>query len=60
MLIQYNKEQQENPNKNNKPTTSKAASFLEEEDDDDEEGVSKSDISTAYGSVAELYLTDLW
>ena len=26
MLIQYNKEQQENPNKNNKPTTSKAAS----------------------------------
>lgn len=60
MLIQYNKEQQDNPNKNNKPTTSKAASFLEEEDDDDEEGVSKSDISTAYGSVAELYLTDLW
>lgn len=64
MLTQYNKEQLEkskqNNNKPSKPSTSRA-SFLEEEDEDDEdEGVTRSEISTAYGSIAEIYLTDLW
>ena len=58
MLIQYNKEQVDIQNR---PTTSKTANnYDENEDDDENQTVTRSDISIAYGSIAEIYLTDLW
>lgn len=62
MLVQLNQQASEQMRKETKPTTSKAASYVDDEDEDEEEDqqVSKTDISTAFGSVAELYLTDLW
>ena len=56
MLIEY--EKQSNENKQQASTSSRASAEL---DDEEESGkVTKSDISTAYGSIAEIYLTDLW
>jgi len=49
ILIEYEKQL-------NTPNTSTKAQDLEE----DENEITKSNISTAYGSVAEIYLTDLW
>ena len=66
MLFEYGKQEQEAASaspKKDKPTTSKAANDSDEEDEEDEElykRITTSDISTAYGSVAEIYLTDLW
>ena len=51
ILVEYNSQI-------NQPSTSAQAS--NDEDDDDGTAISKLDISTAYGSVAEIYLTDLW
>ena len=56
MLIEY--EKQSNENKQQASTSSKASAELDEEEESGQ--VSKSDISTAYGSIAEIYLTDLW
>lgn len=56
IIKEYEKQEQE---KAQQPSTSARAS----NDDDDEEensGITRSDISTAFGSLAELYLTDLW
>ena len=67
MLFEYGKQEQElatSSPKKEKPTTSRAAndSDQEEEEEDDQlyKRITKSDISTAYGSVAEIFLTDLW
>ena len=49
ILIEYEKQL-------NTPNTSTKAQDLEE----DENEITKSNISTAYGSVAEIYLTDFW
>ena len=49
ILIEYSKQL-------NQPNTSAKANDLE----DDENEITKSHISTAYSSVAEIYLTDLW
>jgi hypothetical protein len=49
ILVEYEKQL-------NTPNTSTKAQDLEE----DENEITKSNISTAYGSVAEIYLTDLW
>ena len=57
MLIQYNREQADIQNR---PSTSKTANNYDEEDDEENQTVTRSDISIAYGSVAEIYLTDLW
>jgi hypothetical protein len=51
MMIEYEKEQA-------KPSTSAAAAAAA--NDGEQMGITKSDISTAFGSLAELYLTDLW
>lgn len=53
MITEY--EKQENDSSSKPGTSSKF-----ENDDEDFGGVTKSDISTAYGSIAEIYLTDLW
>jgi hypothetical protein len=51
MLIEYEKQEKEQ-----KPKSSKSV-----DDEDENTGkISKQDISTAYSSLAELYLTDLW
>jgi hypothetical protein len=49
ILIEFEKQ-------SNTPNSSKKANDLEEDDNE----ITKSNISTAYGSVAEIYLTDLW
>ena len=56
MTRDYEKQEQESANH---PSTSQS---MGDNDDDDEQykDITKSDISTAYGSVAEIYLTDLW
>lgn len=51
MLIEFNKQS----DKSNQPSTSKQ----DEEDEQDSNCVNKLDISTAFCSIAELYLTDL-
>lgn len=48
MMSEYEKQEAQ-------PSTSAAAAK-----DDEQMGITKSDISTAFGSIAELYLTDLW
>jgi tetratricopeptide (TPR) repeat protein len=60
MTSEYEKQQQQSSKSVSLPSTSKAASNLEDGDDDEKGKVTKSDISTAYGSIAEIYLTDLW
>ncbi|CAF0940492.1 unnamed protein product [Brachionus calyciflorus] len=55
MLAEFNKQQLEDQNK---PSTSKK-SQEEDEEEDDSGRVTKLDISTAYCSISELYLTDL-
>ena len=58
MLIEYEKQEQESASQ---PSTSASASnFDDDEDDEDFKNITKLDISTAYGSIAEIYLTDLW
>ena len=57
MLVEYERQESSAP----EPTTSK--SLKEDEDDEDEEDmnkIKKTDISTAFGSIAEIFLTDLW
>ena len=49
ILVEYNKQ-------TNQPNTSAGANELEEDGNE----ITKMQISTAYGSVAEIYLTDLW
>ena len=49
ILIEFEKQ-------SNTPNTSTIAKDLDEEENE----ITKSNISTAYGSVAEIYLTDLW
>ena len=48
--------------KREKKTTSSKANQPDEDEDDEESNnmVTKLDISTAYSSIAEIYLTDLW
>lgn len=58
MLVEYEKQEKETQKKEQKPKSSK--SIDDEDEEDEDSGVSKADISTAYGSLAELYLTDLW
>lgn len=53
MIVEYEKLQNE---QSDKPGTSRD---FEENDEDDVQCVTKGDISTAYGSIAEIYLTDL-
>ena len=66
MLFEFGKQEQElgpSSPKKEKPTTSKAANDSDEEEEEDDQlykRITKSDISTAYGSVAEIFLTDLW
>lgn len=65
MFIEYEKQEKEKSTASGNQTSSKAKSSkqADEEDEDDEDGqpvITKLDISTAYGSLAELYLTDLW
>jgi tetratricopeptide (TPR) repeat protein len=57
MINQFNKEQSDT-----KPCTSSSAMKNNDTDEDEEDlqKVSKTEISTAYGSIAEIYLTDLW
>lgn len=57
MLVEYAKQEQEQ--QTSRPSTSKASIEDEEDDEEDYQMVKKSDISTAYGSIAEIYLTDL-
>jgi len=57
MLIEYEKQEQGSASR---PSTSASASnFDDDEDDEDFKNITKLDISTAYGSIAEIYLTDL-
>jgi hypothetical protein len=58
MSAEYEK-QELNGENHPKPTTSNDID-QDEEDENDPNKVTKLDISTAYGSIAELYLTDLW
>lgn len=55
MTSDYEKQEQESASK---PGTSQ--SMGDDDDDEDYKDITRSDISTAYGSVAEIYLTDLW
>lgn len=55
MIAEYEKQQL---NKQDLPTTSNNSN--DEDDEQDSNQITKLDISTAFGSVAELYLTDLW
>lgn len=54
MLVEYAKQEQQS----SRPSTSRAIED-DEDDEDDCQMIKKSDISTAYGSIAEIYLTDL-
>ncbi len=58
MLIEYNKQSNKEEQKEEKPRGSKDEEEDEEEEQDPRQ-VRKIDISTAYCSLAELYLTDL-
>ncbi len=51
MIKEYQKQEDQ-------PGTS--ANFADSDDEESENLVTKLDISTAYGSIAEIYLTDLW
>ena len=57
MLVEYEKQERESASR---PSTSASASNYDDEDDEDFKNITKLDISTAYGSIAEIYLTDLW
>jgi hypothetical protein len=56
MIAEYEKQQ---INQQDFPTTSNNVDN-EEDEQGDTNKITKLDISTAFGSVAELYLTDLW
>ena len=62
MIVEYEKQTSSSSSAPAKPTTSKAAKFTDSDDEDEEEfgKVKTTDISTAFGSIAEIYLTDLW
>lgn len=55
MLIEYEKQEKESAKQATKPKSSK-----DDDEDEDQPAVTKLDISTAYSSLAELFLTDLW
>ena len=60
MLVEYEKQENEKK-KSNQQDKAKSSKHIDDEEDEDEQPViTKLDISTAYGSLAELYLTDLW
>lgn len=58
IVAEYEKQEADAANDHLQPKSSKS----DEHDDDEEDSgkITKSDISTAYCSLAELYLTDLW
>jgi len=57
MLIEYNKQLNDLNSSTSQPSTSKQS--IDDEDENSTNKIEKSDISTAYCSIAELYLTDL-
>ena len=57
MLVEFEKQKQLDTQNENKPCSS--SSKIDDEEDDSGI-VTNLDISTAYCSIAELYLTDLW
>lgn len=60
MLLEFNKQQHLEEKHNGKACTSSRANNDEEEEQDDFGRVTNLDLSTAYCSIAEIYLTDLW
>lgn len=59
MLIEYNKQINDSNSSTSQPSTSKQSIDEEIEDENSMNKIEKTDISTAYCSIAELYLTDL-
>jgi tetratricopeptide (TPR) repeat protein len=58
MLIEYNKQSNESSS-TKQPTSSKQSINDENEEENSVNKIEKNDVSTAYCSIAELYLTDL-
>lgn len=63
MLVEYERQEKEETTKTNNKSSQGPKSSKDDDDDEEDEDtgkITKLDISTAYGSLAELYLTDLW